>query len=494
MVLPSRSRWIDVRACWPLMAVWALSFCVRLIPALAAGLTSAPNYDPSVYYAAAVGFFSGRLPYRDFLLLHPPGIVLLLQPFAALGAWLGDPLGLAVTRVAFMVIGALSAVLVYVLLRDQGRLAALVGAGFYAVYPVAAHVERAPWLEAPASLLLLAALVTLRRASASGGTERPWRPVVAGVLLGLATLTKLWGAALLVAVLVWLLVTRGVRAALLGVLGAAAAGVVVLAPFVTALPQLWNDVVVAQVQRPATRTAALVRVTDILAPDFGQASPLLTAVGVLLCVLVLAAAITAASTAAGRLPAILLVVAVAVLLASPGWYPKSYPAFAAAPLALVLGSATAVWAGRLRRRGRSVVAAIASVLVLVAATVQLGSRDGFSFPGAELGELLTGRAGCVTTDHPVALILTNRLRADLGRGCPLVVDLSGYIHVLDGSPQRRENPAFQRVMMDYLGGGKTTVIMSGMWPGDFAPENRKLVESWPVVGSADRILVRQPVP
>jgi hypothetical protein len=188
------------------------------------------------------------------------------------------------------------------------------------------------------------------------------------------------------------------------------------------------------------------------------------------------------------------VVTVAVLLASPAWYAASYPAFAAAPLALVLGSATAVATKRLHRQGRRVAAAITGLLLVAGGTVQVASTDGFSFPGQELSQVLSGRTGCVSTDHPIALILTNRLRADLGHGCTLVVDLSGYIHVVEGSPQRRENAAFQRLMMEYLAGGDTVVIMSGMWPGDFAPEGRARVNSWPVVGSADRIMVRQPVP
>ena len=491
MGLRNRLGRMDLRKGWPLLAV--VAFGVRLVPTLGPGLTGSPNYDPSVYYTAAVGFFCGRLPYRDFLLLHPPGVVLLLQPFAALGAWIGDPLALAATRVAFMAGGAIATALVYLLLRRQGRLAGVIGAGFYAVSPALAHVERAPWLEAPASLLLLVALVVLRPGSSASPTLQAWRPGVAGLLLSLAALTKLWGVALLVTVLVWLLVTRGLRSALVGVLGAAIGAVIVLAPFVAALPQLWDDVVLAQVQRPAVRTEAWARIADILAPGIAANTPVVTALIILIAVVVLAAAVVAVRTPAGRLYVALLAVAVGVLLASPAWYPN-YPAFAGAPLALVLGSAVGALTDRLPRLGRRLVAAAASVLILAGATSQLLSRDGFTFPSSQLAASLSGRPGCVTIDHPIALILTDRLRTDLRNGCPLVADLSGYIHVVDGSPQRRDNPAFQKLMMDYLGGGETTVIMSGMWPGDFNQVNRDRVESWPVVGSAGTIVVRQPVP
>jgi alpha-1,2-mannosyltransferase len=64
--------------------------------------------------------FNGRMPYRDFLLLHPPGIPLALQPFAALGAVTGDPLAMESARVAFMLLGAGSSLLIHrILLPHQ---------------------------------------------------------------------------------------------------------------------------------------------------------------------------------------------------------------------------------------------------------------------------------------------------------------------------------------------------------------------------------------
>ena len=43
------------------------------------------GYDAGVYYSAADALIHGRTPYRDFLLLHPPGLMLTLTPFAAIG-------------------------------------------------------------------------------------------------------------------------------------------------------------------------------------------------------------------------------------------------------------------------------------------------------------------------------------------------------------------------------------------------------------------------
>ena len=71
-----------------LLLVATAAFLLRLLPVLhGGGLYGRGNYDDGVYYAAAAGLVHGLLPYRDVLLLHPPGIVLALAPFAALAGW-----------------------------------------------------------------------------------------------------------------------------------------------------------------------------------------------------------------------------------------------------------------------------------------------------------------------------------------------------------------------------------------------------------------------
>jgi alpha-1,2-mannosyltransferase len=65
------------------IAIAATAFLFRLVPVLrGGGLYGLGNYDDGVYYAAGTGIAHGLLPYRDFLLLHPPGVPLLLTPFA----------------------------------------------------------------------------------------------------------------------------------------------------------------------------------------------------------------------------------------------------------------------------------------------------------------------------------------------------------------------------------------------------------------------------
>jgi hypothetical protein len=88
----------------------AVAYVARLVPVVrGGGLRGMDSYDGAVYYAAAAGLAHGLLPYRDFLLLHPPGIVVALLPFAALGRVIGDPYGMEAATLAWFGIGALNA-------------------------------------------------------------------------------------------------------------------------------------------------------------------------------------------------------------------------------------------------------------------------------------------------------------------------------------------------------------------------------------------------
>jgi len=73
------------------IAIAAIAFVFRLVPVMrGGGLFGLGNYDDGVYYAASTGIAHGLLPYRDFLLLHPPGVPLLLTPFALVAQLTSD--------------------------------------------------------------------------------------------------------------------------------------------------------------------------------------------------------------------------------------------------------------------------------------------------------------------------------------------------------------------------------------------------------------------
>jgi alpha-1,2-mannosyltransferase len=123
----------------------AVAYVARLVPVVRGGsLRGMNSYDGAVYYAAAAGLAHG-------LLLHPPGIVVALVPFAVPGRIIGDPFGMEAATLAWFGIGALNAVLVSRILRPLGVAAALVGGLVYAVFYPAVFIEHSTLLESPAA-------------------------------------------------------------------------------------------------------------------------------------------------------------------------------------------------------------------------------------------------------------------------------------------------------------------------------------------------------
>ncbi|MCE1175103.1 MAG: glycosyltransferase family 39 protein [Propionibacteriales bacterium] len=493
------------------VAVFAAAFVVRLIPVLAGGGPyPVDNYDPSVYYAAAVGLGSGRIPYRDFLLLHPPGLLIFLQPFVAVGSVIGDQLANLVARVAFMVLGALTTVLIYRLLAVRGIVPGLLGAGFYLVFFPAIYSERTTRLEGLASFVVVWALVLLAPAVKRGQLGVA-RLLAAGALVGFGATVKIWGVVLVAAVCLWLWFSEGFRAALLAGVGALAVAVAVIGPSAIMAPQFWRMVLFDQLGRPELPVGPWERLGDIV--GLGQWDPsapmlvdgrfVITGGGppvvaqTILLSLVLLAAVAALASRLGRLYLALAVVAIITLLAGPSWF-VHYPTFSAAPLALVLGTGLAELTERIPRAARAVIGAVVVFAIGAAGFAQLQIPEGKAFPVAEVRTALADRPGCVTTDNPVSLIVTDTLRRNLDRGCPLVVDLSGYVYDIshaDGStPERLRNEKFQTFMVDYLGSGSTAVIMR-LWPGSFDAASQAKVRSWPVlIHFYDRHTVRNTLP
>ena len=144
---------------WP----WPLS-CSDWFPCCAAaGIFGFGNYDDGVYYASATGLIHGLLPYRDFLLLHPPAITMLLAPFAGLAQLTSDSYGFAAARVAWMLLGAANAVLIWKILRPIGPIAADFRRIRLCRVPPSRSTPRSRHcLESPATTALLIAILLLQ--------------------------------------------------------------------------------------------------------------------------------------------------------------------------------------------------------------------------------------------------------------------------------------------------------------------------------------------
>ena len=89
--------------------------------------------DISIYLGAAIRLVHGALPYRDFALLQPPGLVLLLSPFGLLSLAVGSRVALMALTACTPLLAAANVALVGRLIAHRGWRAALVACGFMAV-------------------------------------------------------------------------------------------------------------------------------------------------------------------------------------------------------------------------------------------------------------------------------------------------------------------------------------------------------------------------
>ena len=480
------------------LGVAAFAFAVRLLVVVhRAGLFGRIGYDGSVYYASASALAHGRVPYRDFLLLHPPGIALALLPFAALGRLVGDADGLALARLAWFGLGALSTALIFTTLRARGLWPAVAGATFYAVFVPAVVSEHTTSLEAVGSVALLAAAALLTR-EREGRTRATLPLVVAGALLGFATGTKIWGAAVVVVVVVWAARRLGLRSALLVLAAAVGATVLMCLPFFVLAPgAMWRMVVLDQLGRrrvPETLAGRVVDVAGLSGLRGTISTSVLAAVALVALATVLVLAVRAP---VGRLAAALFVVSVAVLLSSPPWS-VAYTGLAAPSVALLFGSAAARVAdlpGRLRTVATLIiVAGLAAYGASSLPGLHLGSR----FPGRSLEQVLARTPGCVTTDDPIILIETGALERNFTLDCPVVVDPSGYSYDLQPAARRHlsrpQNAQWQQFIGRHLASGDVAVVVRFRSAPGLSRRTRATIARWPVLADVGSYQVHRPLP
>lgn len=183
-----------------LLAIAACGLMLRLYPFLQAGgpLAWRVDYDEGVYFSSSALLFNGVIPYRDFVYVHPPGLLYFLGLTSAWTRWpfsVDPATAFAAWRVVATVVGAINIVLVGRLVMPVGGpAAALVAAALYASYPDAVTVERGAFLETGLNLACLAlAFVWLTPRDKDSRTA-----VLAGMIGGAACAVKVLGG-------IWLL-------------------------------------------------------------------------------------------------------------------------------------------------------------------------------------------------------------------------------------------------------------------------------------------------
>ncbi|MDH2445456.1 hypothetical protein QDR37_16030 [Amnibacterium sp. CER49] len=483
-----RWAWVAV-----VVLVAAIAFWVRIGLLLrGGGLLGSDAYDDGVYYAGAAAFAHGRVPYLDFLFLQPPGIMVLLGPFAALGAVVTDARAMALARVSFELVGALNAVIVMVLARRWGFGAALIAGVTYAVFFPNAYTERSTTLEPIGTLGILLALLLARRAAVS-----PAWALLAGACAALAVSMKVWYIIPAAIVLAFQPARR-----LQWFLGLVGGGVALYVPFLLAAPgPMLQQVVLDQLGRPRPGTligSLKKRVLGLSgAPTLHGSLAWLTPSRIALTVFAigLLLAIGAALVRGARVYVVLSVVTALVIIASPSYF-THYVSFVTPWASVMVGVGAARW---LRPIPIRAVRAVGVVVLLVLVVALDWRRDaqpiGERIPLASLRPAAAQVRGCITTDDPVILASMNVLTRDLERGCPLWPDVTGWTYDRDdvrkanGQAQDRpKNLRWQHDLLVYLRSGDATIVARQLT--GLSPESKAVLERGRVLGGSGGFLLR----
>lgn len=496
-----------------LLGTWAwryrfafAAFAVALVPRIGyvlhgAGYRGTFRYDPSVYYAASAALLHGRLPYSDYTLLHPPGIVLVLTPFAEVGDLTSDHKGFILASVAFTVLGAVNAGLVVRVLEalGLGARAALCGGLFYAVWIGAVDAEYLIRLEPLGNFLMLCGLLALAKVGAS---NRAWLVAAAGAAFGAATSVKIWFAVPLIVIMGWQLVVRreGVQAARLAA-GAAVSLTAICGVFFAAAPgRMWTMLVSDQLRRQVQHPliGRLIRMAGVGVFDSSLSLVWQWIVVCLVGVVVLAVCVLAWRAPLGRLIVALLVANVTVIAAAPSYF-TFYNDFIALPLALAVGMAVrrraAATTGSAWRWPTVLGAVLGAAAVVTSAVmcIVLPPNTVLAYPAQELASGVAG-ARCVQSDSPMPLIELNVLTRALDNNCQLWMDVSGRTFDVDAEQKngrtapRAENHAWQQDLTQYLFAGQRAIVFRAHQTG-IGPALRARLRAAPVAARSGHFKV-----
>jgi hypothetical protein len=439
--------------------VFVVAVAARLsVPILGGGLYGGYKYDAPVYYSAGMALVHGRLPYRDFVLVHPPLIAVATAPFAALAELTTDRTGFVAANLAFTLLGGLNAVLVVRLARQLGlaRGAATFGGLFYAIWTGSVSAEYEIRLEPLGNTLLLLGLLALL--VGVGRDRRRWL-FVAGTMLALAVNVKIWWAVPAVIAVGWAC-RRGARRGAVVVAGGLTVVLLVDVPVqLLTRGNMWTMVVATQLGRAGDGSSLAHRVWTLSGAAPLSRYPLAVVVGSLLLV-GMAGLLTVAWGVPGcRVILLICVGQLAVLAVSPTWY-AYYPDYVAVPLSAgVAGGLTFV---STRFRLASMASPLAAVVIVAACSVTLTRLAAGTFvvtmPDETAIRADLAASPCVVSDSPMLLIAVDALGRSFDPGCHNWVDtygLGGYTNTL-GS--QLVEGSIRPGLVNYLTSAGTAVI------------------------------------
>ena len=171
-------------------ALVAFGVCQYML-ALPNALYGTSQYDDGVYVGAAMRLTHGVIPYKDFVVVHPPGIMILLAPVALIGGVLGSNVSLALARELTALVAGANVILTAAAVRHRGWKISLLAATAIACFPMSPAADSTVFLEPYLVFFCLLGLVLL---FSNGKIAPPRRCLLAGIALGLAGTVKVWAA------------------------------------------------------------------------------------------------------------------------------------------------------------------------------------------------------------------------------------------------------------------------------------------------------------
>ncbi|MGD0448022.1 MAG: hypothetical protein ABSB36_05315 [Candidatus Dormibacteria bacterium] len=413
-----------------------VALCAVIAAALDALQLSRPGYllggtpDISVYLGTAIRLVHGALPYRDFVLVQPPGSTLLLSPAALLSELVGTRWALGALRLGTILVAAANVLLVGGLVRHHGRLQTLVACGVMAVLPAEVYALNAGLLEPLVDLFcLLGAAIVFDR----GAPSTSWRRwVIGGASVGFGIAVKL--PAVVPALVLGAVCLPDLRRRLVPFAGGVVAGFALpSAAFFAAAPGSFiRDVVVSQLGRVpgGSRGSALIRLAGM---TVGRGSnPAVALTLAVLAVTVLGLAVRGRRRDASEWFAIACALLVGAVQFLPSQYYPQYAALLAPFLAMSLATAVDRLSAAIKRPALVPAAVTAMLLVALAGQVVAVEVSSVSDPAAAVQAVVPPGA-CTLSNGPRVLVPSDRF-VSTAPGCTEMVDAFGTMLSFAGDP------------------------------------------------------------
>lgn len=425
------------------------------------GFKSVFGYDDGVYMGAATGLAHGLIPYRDFLFVHPPGILLILSPFGYLGKFISDSNAFVLARLFFILMGVASTILVTRIGFRAGNWAGIFAGATYALWLPVVREERTTLLEVFCVFFFALALFYITKTDL-----RRFDVIAAGISLGLATSVKLWMAVPVIVIALWLFARRKIASGFIFGISAFSIFAIICTPFlILSKGKMWDLVWKAQISRAGKPESRLPRLAQIFNITKKLAPIVENPVFLVFVFALIALAITLIFNKfkLSHLYLILIAAQLSVLLYSPVFF-HGYSSYVAIPIILLVSLFFQRLIDFKYTAHLLVPIFIASLIFNLVAVSELLPQQ--KFPAKAISKMVSS-ARCVTSDSPSVLILSNTLTRSIENNCQVKFDVDGEIYGVNAgannekltSTERRRNSAqYQDILLNYFESGDVTIL------------------------------------